>query len=149
VVRRLGVPEAEAEDVTQEVFLVAARRLDAYQDQGCPRAWLVAIARQLARHSFRAQLRRDRKARELPTLELSNDPQRALECSEAAAFVNAFLAELDADQALVFALAELEDMSVPEIAASLSVNLNTVYGRLRLARKRFETKVQRMARRER
>jgi RNA polymerase sigma-70 factor (ECF subfamily) len=39
---------------------------------------------------------------------------------------------------MVFHLSEVEGMTAPEIAASLEVNVNTVYGRLRLARQQFE-----------
>jgi RNA polymerase sigma-70 factor (ECF subfamily) len=35
-------------------------------------------------------------------------------------------------------MAELEGMSVPEIAELVGVNVNTVYSRLRAARKEFE-----------
>lgn len=149
IVRRFGVPEADAEDAVQEVFLVVAKRLEAYQERGTLRAWLVAIARQVAQHEHRARFRRERKAQELPVREALDNPQRALECAEAVGFVNDFLAQLDRDQALVFHLAEIEDLTAPEIAASLGLNLNTVYGRLRLARKQFEACVQRKAQTER
>jgi len=39
---------------------------------------------------------------------------------------------------MVFFLSDIEGLTAPEIAAALGVKLNTVYGRLRLARKRFE-----------
>ncbi len=39
---------------------------------------------------------------------------------------------------MVFYLSDIEGLTAPEIATALDVNLNTVYGRLRLARKRFE-----------
>jgi RNA polymerase sigma-70 factor (ECF subfamily) len=38
----------------------------------------------------------------------------------------------------VFALVELEQLSVPEVAKILDLNLNTAYSRLRLARQAFE-----------
>jgi len=143
VVKRLGVPEADAEDAVQEVFLVVAKRFHQYEERGVLRAWLVAIARQVAQHSQRARFRRERKARELTVAEAAGDPHRAFEQNQAAAMVNEFMASLDPDQALVFYLAEIEGMSVPEIAASLQQNVNTIYGRLRLARQRFEARVQR------
>lgn len=143
VVKRLGVPEADAEDAVQEVFLVVAKRFDEYEERGVLRAWLVAIARQVAQHSARARFRRERKARELSVPEPVLDPHRAFEQTQAAAMVNEFMSDLDPDQALVFYLAEIEGMSAPEIAASLQQNVNTIYGRLRLARQRFEARVQR------
>jgi RNA polymerase sigma-70 factor (ECF subfamily) len=141
VVRRFGVPEADAEDAVQEVFLVVAKRLDAYEERGALRAWLVAIARQVAQHAQRARFRHERKVQALPEREPHHDPEQRLAQNEALAFVNAFLAELDRDQAMVFYLADVEGLGVPEIAASLGIKLNTAYGRLRLARVAFEKKV--------
>jgi RNA polymerase sigma-70 factor (ECF subfamily) len=43
----------------------------------------------------------------------------------------------------VFVLAELEQMTVPEIAELVGENVNTVYGRLRTARREFELAVRR------
>jgi RNA polymerase sigma-70 factor (ECF subfamily) len=51
---------------------------------------------------------------------------------------DALLTALDGlpdEQRAVFVLADVEEMSAPEIAAALEVNLNTVYSRLRSARK--------------
>ena len=48
---------------------------------------------------------------------------------------------LDEDKRIVFALVELEQLSVPEVAKLLDINLNTAYSRLRLARGAFETAV--------
>jgi RNA polymerase sigma-70 factor (ECF subfamily) len=149
VVQRFGVPEADAEDAVQEVFLVVAKRLDSYDERGAVRAWLVAIARQVAMHTQRSRFRRERRAQEYPLRSRSYDPQRELENNEAIAFMDRFLSELHHDQAVVFWLAELEGMSAPEIAAGLKVNLNTVYARLRRARRRFEQDVQRLSESER
>jgi RNA polymerase sigma-70 factor (ECF subfamily) len=66
--------------------------------------------------------------------------------SEAVRFLEAFLDTLGDAQRSVFILAELEQMSAPEIADALDVKLNTVYSRLRLARAAFRDAV---ARRER
>jgi RNA polymerase sigma-70 factor, ECF subfamily len=143
VVKRLGVPEADAEDAVQEVFLVVARRLADYEERGALRPWLVAIARQVAQHTERARFRRERKVRELSADPRSLDPHRVLEQNQAIAFVNEFIAGLDPDHALVFSLAELEGMTAPEIAASLQLKLNTVYSRLRRVRQSFEARVQR------
>jgi RNA polymerase sigma-70 factor (ECF subfamily) len=149
VVRRFGVPEADAEDVVQEVFLVVAKRLESYEERGALRPWLVAIARQVAQHAQRSRFRHERKVNEAalsPALapQPTADPERRLVQNEALALVNGVLAELDRDQALVFYLVEVEGLGVPEVAASLSINLNTAYGRLRLARGAFEKKVARV-----
>ncbi len=48
------------------------------------------------------------------------------------------LAELDESKREVLILTELEEMTAPEIAEFLGVNLNTVYARIRAARSDFE-----------
>ena len=53
----------------------------------------------------------------------------------------AILEQLDDDKRMVFALVELEQLSVPEVARMLDLNLNTAYSRLRLARQAFEAAV--------
>ena len=58
--------------------------------------------------------------------------------AEALRQLDALLDELDEDKRVVFVLAELEQMSVPEIAQTLNVNVNTVYSRLRAARMTFD-----------
>ena len=52
--------------------------------------------------------------------------------------LHAFLESLDPDKRAVFVMAELEQMTAPEIAVALSANANTVYSRLRAARIAFE-----------
>jgi RNA polymerase sigma-70 factor, ECF subfamily len=138
VLRRLGVPEADAEDALQEVFLVVHHKLPTYEDRGSLRAWLFTIARQVASHHRRSTVRRER--RELVTVPAPapTDPHEEAVRREGAAIVRDFLEQLDEPRALVFLLADVEGMAVTEIASSLGVNLNTVYGRLRAARLRFE-----------
>ena len=55
--KRLGVPEAGADDATQEVFIVAARRLDEI-DHGRERGYLLGIALRVAADARRALRRR-------------------------------------------------------------------------------------------
>jgi len=50
---------------------------------------------------------------------------------------------MDSDKREVFVLAEIEELSVVEIADVLGANLNTVYSRLRSARQVFERALER------
>jgi RNA polymerase sigma-70 factor, ECF subfamily len=138
VLRRLGVPEADAEDVLQEVFLVVHHKLPSYEDRGSPRAWLFTIARQVASHHRRSTRRRERLATVPATVAAPMDPHDEAVRRQGADIVREFLEQLDEPRALVFFLADVEGMAVTEIASSLDLNLNTVYGRLRAARMRFE-----------
>jgi RNA polymerase sigma-70 factor (ECF subfamily) len=138
VLRRLGVPDADAEDALQEIFLVVHQKLDQYEERGSMRAWLFAIARQVASHHRRTEARRQRRQSAPQSVAPGETPHEAAMRREAAALVRDFLADLDEGRAMVFFLAEVEGMSCAEIASSLGVNLNTVYGRLRASRSQFE-----------
>jgi len=147
--RRQGVPDADVEDAVQEVFLVVYRRVAEYEDRGSIRAWLFTISRQVASHHRRSASRRDRKERALFDEPAAQpDTMDARERAEAVSVVNDFLAEIGEEQAMVFYLVEIEGLTAPEVASSLNVNLNTVYGRLRLARKRFESMLASRAKQE-
>jgi RNA polymerase sigma-70 factor (ECF subfamily) len=138
VLRTFGVPEAQIEDAVQDVFVVVHRRLAEWQGRAAITTWLFAIARRVAgAHRRRAGNARTELLTEEPAgaTDTFADASRA----QAAATVLAILAEMDEDKRVVFALVELEQMSVPEVAKMLDLNLNTTYSRLRLARQAFET----------
>ena len=56
LLRRLGAPEREADDLAQDVFIVAARRLEAIE-QGRERAFLVGTAVRVASQARRSRAR--------------------------------------------------------------------------------------------
>jgi RNA polymerase sigma-70 factor (ECF subfamily) len=143
VLRRLGVPDADAEDAVQEVFIVVHAKSREYEERGSIRSWLFAISRQVASHRHRSVARRERTRAALPEAPPPANPQELAMRGEAVALVQAFLSQLEESQAIVFYLADVEGLTAPEIAAALDVNLNTVYGRLRVARQRFEAFVDR------
>ena len=142
--RRLGTPEANVDDVTQEIFLVVYRQLAKFEGRSSIKTWVFGIVRNVVRghrrmlqakhpHTLRAGVGAD------PEL-LSEAPGETPECAtqaEAVRLVDRLLEALDDDKREVFVLAELEQLSTPEIARALSVPLNTVYSRLRLARQEF------------
>jgi RNA polymerase sigma-70 factor (ECF subfamily) len=141
--RRLGVRESALDDAAQEVFLVVHRRLDDFDGRVALRSWLFGVAHRTALAQRRTARKAD--AEPLPT-ELrarAGTPHDRAVASEAVEFLDAFLDTLGDQQRSVFILVELEQMSVPEIAAALGVKLNTVYSRLRLARGAFRRAVER------
>jgi RNA polymerase sigma-70 factor (ECF subfamily) len=141
MLRYLGVPEASLDDVTQEVFVIAGRKLEADEDVEQPRAWLFGIARGVASNWRRAASRR--QAREQAwsaAAELDTEPpsaERDLRRRQAAASVERFLQELGEPLATTFVLADIEGLTAPEVAEAIGVPLNTVYSRTRTARIRF------------
>lgn len=137
--RSFGVAETQLEDATQDAFVVVHRRLPEWEGRAAITTWLFAIARRVA-----GSYRRKRGQAEQRTTPLddkhedSADTFAALSRAQAAATVMAILDTLDEDKRIVFALVELEQLAVPEVARMLELNLNTAYSRLRLARAAFE-----------
>jgi len=137
--RRLGVPAAHLEDAVQELFIVVSRRLAEFAGRSSLKTWLAGIAWRVASEYRRRESRKGR-AEPLPDnlVAPGRDPLGAAVHAEALRQLDALLDELDQDKRVVFVLAELEQMSVPEIAQALAVNVNTVYSRLRAARITFD-----------
>ena len=65
-------------------------------------------------------------------------PEELAERAEAVETADRLLGELDADKREVFILAELEQLTLAEIAEAIGANPNTVASRLRAARHLFE-----------
>jgi RNA polymerase sigma-70 factor (ECF subfamily) len=102
------------------------------------RAWLFSISRQVSSHYHRGVKRSEARHRGLVVSSTAPDLEEVVARREAEQLVSGFLDQLEEPQRLVFYLADIEGLTAPEIASALDVNLNTVYGRLRQARKRFE-----------
>lgn len=132
----LGVAKHAVDDATQDVFIVVHRRLVDFDPATPMRSWLFGIARRIA-DKYRVRAARSGALRLLPA-PVGPDPDHALERREAAALIEGFLADLPLEQREVFVLAELEGLTAPEIAAAIDAKLNTVYSRMRLARRAFD-----------
>ncbi len=154
-VRRLGVSEAAIDDVVQEIFLVVHRRLCDFESRSSLKTWIFGIALRVVRDHRRTLRRKrlDASARadglDLDDIAAANDgPHELLAKAEAVRTLHQLLDELDDDKREVFVLAELEQMTAPDIAEALGQNVNTVYSRLRAARQAFEQAVLRMRARD-
>lgn len=142
VLRACGVAPDQLEDAAQDVFVVVHRRLDEFEGRSSITTWLFAITRRVA-----ASHRRRRQTLvapiAVPDVASPADPFDDVARSQAAAAIAAILDHMDEDKRLVFALVELEQMSVADVARMLDINPNTAHSRLRLARAEFATAVRR------
>ena len=147
---RLGVAPPATDDVVQEIFMTVHGRLATLRQPESLRSWIYGIVRRTVSDHHRSQ--RSRAAFGV-TLAVETEvrqatPQTPHELTEHNAQVRllqSLLAELDPSKREVFVLAELEQLSVPEIAEALEIPLNTAYSRLRLAREAFEQRLARHA----
>lgn len=137
--RRLGVDEDATRDAVQDVFLVVHRRLGGFEGRSSLQTWLYGIALRVARDHRR---RRARKGGLEPLdrefVDPAASPAEHASRGEAWRILDRILDELGEDKREIFVLAEVGELSVPEIAELLELNLNTAYSRLRAARSAFE-----------
>ena len=149
--RRLGVADSALDDVVQDVFLVAHRRLIELEQPESLRAWTLSILIRVVRDYRRTLRRKDPHLRSTaPVLDpeqiadtRAGNPQEAAEYTDAVRLLHAILNELDDSKREVFVLAELEEMTEREIADALGENANTVHSRIRAARRDFDRAVHR------
>ncbi len=145
-VRRFGVPESAAEDATQEVFIVFARRLDEIRD-GQELRYLFGIAMRVAANRRRASALRHEVADHAavhaavsttPSAEVLLEERRLRELLDRA------LDELPHELRTTLVLFELEGFSEKEIAVTCGIPVGTVASRLRRARQAFHRAAARM-----
>jgi len=132
---------ADAEDIVQETFLGAFRRLGAFEGRSSVKTWLVRI---LLNHV--SKLRRSRRVRQ--AMSLDQQPgglaDRRLESRSPAAAVEsrvdvaAMLRELSPEHRDVIVLRELRQMSYDEMAEALRVPRGTIESRLHRARQELK-----------
>jgi len=144
--RRLGVSDTAIEDFVQEVFMIVFRRLPAFEGRSALRTWLYGIVlravREYHRVTFRANARRASSSENLRQTEARADagalPDEQVAQAQAMRILEQVLDDLAPERREVFVMAELEQMTIPEIASLTGDKINTIYSRLRLAREEFE-----------
>jgi RNA polymerase sigma-70 factor (ECF subfamily) len=143
--RRLGVPEASADDVTQDVFLVVQRRLADYDGRAPIQAWIFGILVRVVRdhrRSFRRKGARhvtlEQASTSVAVVTHGTSPNDLVEQAERVRLFEQLLAELDEDKRTLLILSELEQWTLREIAELFGSNTNTIYSRVRAAKRAFE-----------
>ena len=140
MLRRHGVSEADADDATQKVFLVLARRLGDVE-VGRELPFLLRSCVLVASETRRTTRRRRESSEPPPDLAAPRGtaPDVALEQRQALAQLDAILERIDEPLRTVFVLHEIEEMTMAEIAETLEVPPGTVASRLRRAREAFDS----------
>jgi len=144
--RRLGVREADLEDLAHEVFVAVHGALATYDRARPLRPWLFGIAFRIA-SDYR---RKARFSRESPRAEADDRADAApladerLADEQARRIVIEALDHLDLDRRAVLVMHDIDGCPIPEIARTLSIPLNTAYSRLRLGREQLKAAVKRV-----
>lgn len=150
LVRHYTQSAVEVEDIVQDTFLKAFRRLDTFQEQSSFYTWLCRIAINTSLDTLKRAGRNPVQAVEDPELAQTAErrgsgalpaPDARLEQQEVAEATQAVLAELPEIFRTVLVLREFEDMAYQEIADLLGISIGTVESRLLRARARFRDKL--------
>ncbi|WP_170319872.1 sigma-70 family RNA polymerase sigma factor [Polyangium spumosum] len=129
------VEPCEADDLVQEVFLVAWQRWGGLVMGEQARAWLCTVALyRAANHRNLARNRWETLPGELPEPLVHSRMTQAI---DAARLFWKAIQKLGAKLAPVLWAYEMEGRSMREIARALGIRLKTAYARLRLARNRL------------
>lgn len=150
--RALGCPDADIEDVAQEVFVTVQRRLPDFRE-GRVAAWLYTITARATRdHRRRAWFRhllRPREGIELDTFALAAPgPAERLENLEDRRRLARLLEGMSDKKRTVLVLFEIEGYTGEEIAALQGVPVDTVWTRLHTARRELRAKLLRQRKRD-
>ena len=149
-VRRMGVPDRDVSDVSQDVLVELYKTWEQYDESRPLRAWMFGFV-------FRITSAYRRRA-EHRLVTVTGDPapppdcqsaQLRLEEREELELVQAALQSIPEGRREVFLMARIEELPIPEVAAVLEIPLNTAYTRLRTANQEFADAVKRLRLRQR
>jgi RNA polymerase sigma-70 factor (ECF subfamily) len=145
--RRLGVPPGSVDDAAQQVFIVAARKLDTIHVAG-EKPYLLGIAVRIASDARRSQARRREvprdEAEEGDRVDPQPSPEDLVDRKRAREILDRVLSAMPMDLRAAFTMFEIEEMSVPEVASALGIPVGTAASRLRRARQQFHEIVRRL-----
>jgi RNA polymerase sigma-70 factor (ECF subfamily) len=139
--RRLGVDQHAIDDVVQEIFIVIHSKLHTLEQPAALRSWIYSVVRRTVSNHHRSRRARGGVSTIGVDSEFESSEPTPLEATQKNAdleLLAKLLAELDEPKREVFALVELDELTVPEVAEALEIPLNTAYSRLRAARVAFE-----------
>lgn len=135
---------AEADELTQEIFLHVLGALKSFDPQGSMSAWLGRVARNYAIDQYR---RRRREVRHTAKVEdpdelvrrekdpsQANNPDYQLEQKDLAAWIRSGLDRLPKELGQAVILRDLQEMSYEEMVELLDIPLGTVKSRLNRGR---------------
>ena len=136
---RLSGSGADAEDLVQQAFLTAHRKLDQLREPDKARAWLIAVVRNV----YRKSLRRDRP---YPFSSLDQTPEPSVDGELGPEIdtesVQAALNELPEEFRTPLILFYFEEFSYKQIADLLEVPIGTVMSRLSRAKNHLRQRLQ-------
>ena len=154
--RALGVRDDQLDDAVHDVFLVVQRKLWSFDGNARLTTWLYAIALRIAQR-YRARASKDAATLVATSSmvetefggdrsgsEANTDAEGELERAGRLDLARRALQGLDDDKREAFVLAHVEQLPASEIAKITGLPINTVYSRIRAARRAFSAQLARL-----
>ena len=142
LLRRLGLGPDDADDAAQQVFLIAVERIAGIA-HGSERSFLFGTALRVA-STRRRHRARERTADDLDPSDIVPLADELTSQKRLRELLDGILGRMEEDMRIVFALVEVEGLTVPESAELLGVPTGTVASRLRRGREHFAAAVRRI-----
>ena len=138
---------AEAEDITQDVFIAALDALDSYRGDSALKTWLFSITVNVCRRRWRQRKARERLLQVLKTVfplmgTRSVQPEANLVAQENQAELWQAVSKLGEKLQIPLILFYEHEMPVAEIARVLDIPVGTVLSRMHTARERLAVTLQ-------
>jgi RNA polymerase sigma-70 factor (ECF subfamily) len=136
ILRRLGVRDADADDVCQDVFVIVHRRLATVRGAAAVRSWVYGICLRVAA-DYRKKVRRAREEPQGDGPEPGGpaEQEEDLDRRRDLAWLDEELDRLDGPRREVFVLHVIEQVPMAEVAAAVGCPLQTAYSRLYAAKR--------------
>ncbi|MEX2112098.1 MAG: sigma-70 family RNA polymerase sigma factor [Pirellulales bacterium] len=131
---RLAGTAADAEDLTQQVFLIAQQKLDQLRDADCVRGWLFTVLRNCYLKNRR---RRTPISAATAELDINTVAEEVVEREIDGERLQAAIDTLEDEFKTTLLLFYFEHRSYREIAAALGIPIGTVMSRLARAKARL------------
>ena len=132
LVRRWGVSAQDQEDCLHDIVLRVEQLASRYDPSRPLRPWVTGVARRVVLERRRARGHLALEAAPEPRSQAN--PERALQVGRALHRLRRVTGELTPERRAVWLAHDLQDVPAPVLARALSLPVNTVYSRLRLAR---------------
>ena len=139
VAYRMAHNSADAEEITQEVFLNIYHKLKEFRFQSSFKTWVYRItvnnAINYSKKMAAERRRREEHYKYLNTHKMLNRPREAGDNYKE--MIDMCLKILNPDQRICVVLRSIEGLSYQEIAGTLKISINTVRSRLKRAREKL------------
>ncbi|WP_312886593.1 RNA polymerase sigma factor [Paenibacillus foliorum] len=138
VLRGMGADHQDAQDLTQETFIKAYRKLASHDPSKSFAAWLYTIAANLLKDLWRKTRQTERLADPPTDPSVGYDPEETLLQTEHRTELQILIHQLPPNYRIVLLLRYTNDLSYEEISEVLDVPLNKIQNDLYRAKKRLK-----------